>query len=158
MFSSYTLDPMKNRIDKLAETLVRVLNKFNTNEKKARYFGVAELMNASEIHMVMHIGDNPGVHISELARIAGVTRGAVSQFVSKLEKKGLVTKEEDPESILKTVPVLTNKGKVAYYAHARHHEDLDKELFEFVNRLTDDEFTLIENFLNHLDKMADRLR
>jgi DNA-binding MarR family transcriptional regulator len=149
---------MEKRIEKLAETLVRVFNKYSENEKKPRYFGVPETMYASEIHMVMHIGDNLGVHMSELARIAGVTRGAVSQLVSKLEKKGLVTKTEDPENSLKTVPVLTNKGKVAYYAHARHHEESDEELFDFLNRLTDAEFTLIEAFLNHLDKMADRLR
>ncbi len=149
---------MDERIVRLGQTLVRVLNKCVENEKKPRYFGVPELLHGSEIHMVMHIGDNPGMHVSELARIAGVTRGAVSQLVSKLEKKGLVTKKGDPENSLKTVPVLTNKGKVAYYAHARRHEKMDEGLFEFVNRLTDDEFALIENFLHHLDKMADRLR
>lgn len=128
------------------------------NEKKPRHFGVPELLHASEIHMAMNIHDNPGMHVSELARISGVTRGAVSQLVSKLEKKGLVTKTEDPENRLKTIPILTNKGKVAYYAHAQHHEELDKALFDFVNHLTDDQFTLIESFLDHLDNMATRLR
>lgn len=149
---------MEKRIAKLAETLMRVFNKFSENEKKPRYFGVPELMHASEIHMVMYIGDNSGVHMSELARIAGVTRGAISQLVSKLEKKGLVTKSEDPQNSLKTVPVLTNKGKVAYYAHARYHEEMDEELLEFAKKLTDAEFVLIETFLNHLNKMADRLK
>lgn len=148
---------MNDRIQKIAGTLARVFTKTVANEKKPRHFGVPELLHASEIHMVMHINDNPGIHMSELARIAGVTRGAVSQVVAKLEKKGLVTKAEDPENSLKTVPVLTNKGKVAYYAHARHHEERDKELFEFANRLTDAEFDVIEAFVNHLDKMTDRL-
>jgi DNA-binding MarR family transcriptional regulator len=149
---------MNERIQKIAGILTRVLTKSVANEKKPRHFGVPELLHASEIHMVMHIGDNPGVHMSELARIAGVTRGAVSQLVSKLEKKELVTKAEDPGNSLKTVPVLTNKGKIAYYAHARRHEEVNKELFEFADRLTDAEFHLIETFLNHLDRMADRLQ
>lgn len=149
---------MEKRIYKLAQTLVRVINKAVENEKKPRHFGIPELLHASEIHMVMHIGDNPGMHVSELARIAGVTRGAVSQLVSKLEKKGLVTKTEDPENSLKTVPVLTNKGNVAYYAHAQRHEEMDKDLFNFVNQLTDGQFSLVEEFLNHLEKMADRRR
>ena len=149
---------MSKRIQKLAQSLVRVINKVVDNEKKPRHFGVSELLHASEIHMVMHIHDNPGMHVSELARIAGVTRGAVSQIVSKLEKKSLVTKTEAPENSLKTIPVLTNKGNVAYYAHAQHHEELDKDLFDFVDRLTDEQFILIESFLDHLDKMATRFR
>lgn len=149
---------MKKRVQKLSQSLLRVINKVVENEKKPRHFGISELLHASEIHMVMNIYDNPGMHVSELARIAGVTRGAVSQIVSKLEKKDLVTKTEDPENRLKTVPVLTSKGKVAYYAHAQHHEEIDKDLFAFINRLTDDQFTLIESFVLHLEKMDTRLR
>jgi DNA-binding MarR family transcriptional regulator len=149
---------MDKRTHKLAEILLRVFNKFAENEKKPRYFGVPELMHASEIHMVMHIGDNPGVHVSELARIVGVTRGAVSQLVSKLEKKGLVTKAEDSENSLKTVPVLTNKGKVAYYAHEQRHEEINEELCDFLKGLTDKDVAVIEGFLKNLDKMSDRLR
>ncbi len=142
----------------MAGTLARVFTKYTENEKKPRYFGVPEMMYASEIHMVMHIGDNPGVHMSELARIAGVTRGAVSQLVSKLEKKGLVTKAEDPANNLRTVPMLTNKGHVAYYTHARRHEEMNEELYDFINRLSDTQLSLIEEFLGQLDKMTDQLR
>ena len=152
------INAMEKRFNKLAQTLVRVLNKFTENEKQPRYFGVPELMHASEIHMVMLIGDNPGVHGAELARVAGVTRGAISQIVAKLEKKGLVKKIEDPGNSLKKVPVLTNKGKVAYYAHEQYHEEMDRDLYAYVNRLTDEQVTVIENFLRELEKMADRRR
>ncbi len=136
--------------------LIRVLNKSASNEKKPRHFGVDEELHASEIHMVMLIGDNPGVHGAELARISGVTRGAISQIVSKLEKKGLVKKVEDSENSLKKVPVLTNKGKVAYYAHEQYHEELDGDLYNYVKQLTDEQVAVIENFLLELEKMADR--
>jgi hypothetical protein len=52
--------------------------------------------------------------------------------------------------------MLTNKGKVAYFAHAQHHEEMDKELFDFVHNLTDTQLSLIEDFLACLEKMADR--
>lgn len=147
---------VKKRFGKLAQTLVRVFNKFTENEKKPRYFGVPELMHASEIHMVMLIGDNPGVHGAELARVAGVTRGAISQILAKLEKKGLVQKIKDPENSLKKVPVLTNKGKVAYYAHEQYHEEMDRDIYAYVDRLTDEQVTVIEKFLYELENMADR--
>jgi DNA-binding MarR family transcriptional regulator len=149
---------MDRRAQKLSEILLRVLNKFVHNEKKPRRFGVDELLHPSEIHMVMLIGDNPGVHGAELARVAGVTRGAISQILAKLEKKGLVQKMEDPVNTMKKVPVLTNKGKVAYYAHEQHHEEMDADLYTYVNQLTDEQVTVIENFLRKLEKMADRRR
>jgi DNA-binding MarR family transcriptional regulator len=149
---------MDKQTQKLSEILLRVFNKFARNENKPRHFGVDELLHPSEIHMVMLIGDNPEVHGAELARIAGVTRGAISQIVAKLEKKGLVKKVEDPGSGLRKVPVLTNKGKVAYYAHEQFHEEIDGDLYAYVKQLNDQQVRIIENFLRELEKLADRRR
>ena len=106
--------------------------------------------------MIMFIGNNKGVHLSELSRIVGVTRGAVSQAVAKLEDKGLIKKIEDSHNSLKTLPILTNRGQVAYWAHEQHHEEMDAGLFDFIEGLTNKEVAVIENFLRHLEKMADK--
>lgn len=132
------------------------MNKIVRNEKTPQNYGVDVLLHPSEIHMIMFIGNNEGVHISELARIMGITRGAVSQAVAKLVKKGLVKKIEDPHNSLKMVPALTKKGKVAYWAHEQHHEEMDAELFNFMEKLTEQEVTLIEDFLCHIEKMAEK--
>lgn len=149
---------MKNSISKNAELLLRVFNKFNENQKSPRNYGIAELLYPAEIHMVMNIGDHPGIHMAELARIAGVTRGAVSQLVTKLENKGLVVKKTDPQNNLKTLPMLTTKGKIAYYAHEQHHEEINREMYDFFQSLSEDNFAAIEQFLCHLEAMADRLK
>ena len=140
----------------MTETLLRVMGKIVRNEKTPRHFGVDVLLHPSEIHMIMLIGNNEGVHLSELARITGVTRGAVSQAVAKLVKKGLVEKVGDPVSRLKTVPALTNKGRVAYWAHEQHHEEMDADLYDHMSRLTEEQLGVIEDFLSHFEKMADR--
>jgi DNA-binding MarR family transcriptional regulator len=93
---------MDKRTQKMGQLLIRVLNKFTRNENKPRHFGVEELLHPSEIHMAMLIGDNPGVHGPELARLSGVTRGAISQIIANLEKKGLVQRVDDPGSSLKS--------------------------------------------------------
>lgn len=149
---------METRIAQLGETMLRLFNKFARNEKKARHYGVDELLHLSEIHMIMLIGNNAGVHVSELARSAGITRGAVSQVVAKLEKKGLIKKMGDPEHSLKMVPELTNKGKVAYYTHEQYHEEIDNELYEYLRNLTDEQIAVIEDFLINTEKMADKRR
>lgn len=141
---------------RLGETLLRILNKFNQNEKRPRYFGLDELLYPSEIHMLMWVGNNEGAHVSELARLAGITRGAVSQTVAKLQEKGLVKKVPDPENSLKTVPALTSKGKTAYWAHEHYHEELDADLCAYLEQLSADQFIIIENFLNKIDDMLEK--
>jgi DNA-binding MarR family transcriptional regulator len=147
---------MKPSRQKIITALLRVINKFSRNESKPRCFGIDELLHPSEIHMVMLIGDNPGTHGAELARVAGITRGAVSQFLAKLEKKGLIEKKSDPQHNLKRVPTLTNKGKVAYYAHEQFHEEKDADLYAYLEQLDEKEAMAISNFLIELEKMADR--
>lgn len=147
---------MEKRFIQISETLLRVINKVVRNEKTPQNYGVDVQLHPSEIHMIMFIGNNKGVHISELARIVGITRGAVSQAVAKLEKKGLIEKHEDPNNSLKMVPCLTNKGKVAYWTHEQHHEQMDSELYDFIKRLKEQEVELIEAFLIHIEKMADK--
>ena len=149
---------MNDKVEILTEAFIRVMNKFMDNQKRPRKYGGDELLYPSEIHTIMMIGNNEGIHVSELARIAGVTKGAVSQIVGKLAKKGLVRKVEDPGNASKILLELTNKGKVAFYSHERMHEEMDAPLFEYLRKLTDKEMQVMLDMLSKLEKMADRLR
>ena len=42
---------------------------------------------ATEIHMIKCVKENPNRHMTALAEVLGVTRGAVSQIAMKLEGK-----------------------------------------------------------------------
>lgn len=156
MYSCYTFASMEDRIKHLGEALLRVVGKINRNEKQGRSYGTGEMLHPSEVHTVMLIGNNPGQHVSELARIAGITRGAVSQVVAKLVKKGLVKKAADPDSSLKTIPRLTDMGWTAYRNHEQLHEDQDAELFQYIRCLTEDQVGVLTDFFAHLEKMADK--
>lgn len=147
---------MEKRIKHLTEALLRAVSKMNRNEKKVRSYGTDVMLHPSEVHTAMLIGNNPGQHVSELARIAGVTRGAVSQVVAKLEKKGLVKKVADPDSNLKTIPRLTDMGWAAYKNHEQYHEEQDADLFNYIRHLSDDQVEVLTNFFAHLEKVADK--
>ena len=149
---------MNDKVEILTEAFIRVMNKVMDNQKRPRKYGSDELLYPSEIHTIMMIGNNEGIHVSELARIAGVTKGAVSQIVGKLAKKGLARKLEDPGNASKILLELTNKGKVAFYSHERMHEEMDAPLFEYLRKLTDKEMQVMLDILSKLEKMADRLK
>lgn len=59
-------------------------------DKKTRYYGTDVPIFHSEIHVIMAIAEHPGIHVGGLADILGVTKGAVSEILKKLERKALV--------------------------------------------------------------------
>ncbi|ADK86190.1 transcriptional regulator, MarR family [Desulfarculus baarsii DSM 2075] len=149
---------MNERMNKLGAIILRVFNMAVQNEKKPRNFGISELLYPSEIHMVMLVGDNPGAHLSELARRAGITRGAVSQVVNKLEKKNLICKDYGPKNNLRMVPVLTEKGKAAYLAHEKYHEEINIDIYAYVREMSEDDFGVVYAFLRKIEKMGEKLK
>ena len=147
-----------DRAQHLAEAFLRIVHKVIENQKQPRHYGIAEKLYPAEIHTLMMIGNHADRHLSELARLLGVTRGAVSQMVDKLTKKKLIEKRADSENATRVLLELTNKGKVAYFAHQQFHEDTDAPLFEYINRLSDEKYDFACEFLKKLEDMVDRMR
>jgi DNA-binding MarR family transcriptional regulator len=142
----------------LAQTFLRIVNKVIENQKRPRRYGIAEKLYPAEIHTLMTIGNNERLHVSELARLLGVTRGAASQMIDKLNKKGLIEKRVDSGNATRILLDLTNKGKIAYYAHEQFHEETDAPLFDYISRLSEKEYAFAKDFLQKLEDMVDRMR
>ncbi len=149
---------MNTRAHKLAEAFLRIVHQMMENQKKPRHYGIDELLYPSEIHTIMMIGMHRDVHVSELARFLGVTRGAVSQMVAKLEGKGLIEKKADPKNGKIVLLSLTTKGKVAYYAHEQYHEEADAPLIDYMANLTEDQYVFAVEFLEKIEEMVDRVK
>ena len=67
---------------------IKLANKYNSLEKIPADYGVGKDLYHSERHLLDQIGDYPEKNITELAQFMGVTKGAISQTVKKLETKG----------------------------------------------------------------------
>jgi len=146
---------MDSKAQKLSEVFLRIMHKVIENQKKPRRYGINDRLYPSEIHTIMMIGIHQDVHISELARFLGITRGAVSQMVTRLENKELIKKRIDPQNATRILLSLTNKGKVAYYAHEQYHEETDAPLVEYITNLTKAQYVFAQEFLQKLEKMID---
>jgi len=82
----------ENTSKEIIELFIRMVNKYNSIEKVPARHGTRHNLYHSERHMLDKIGDNPGMNVTEFANTVGVTKGAISQVVTKLEKKGVVTR------------------------------------------------------------------
>lgn len=71
-------------------TAYRLINKYNAKTKQPKTFGTAETVCGSEAQVLDVVAHEQPVIASQIATLLGITKGAVSQTLAKLEKKGLI--------------------------------------------------------------------
>lgn len=141
--------------NKISYALLRVIYKFSEIDKKTRYYGTDVQLFSSEIHMIKSIKENEGIHVTGLANKIGVTKGAVSQIIIKLEKKGLIKRDKDICNQSKLVLKLTNKGEIAYKNHEKLHDKFDSLISENLKDISEDNIVFLKNFLMQTEEMLE---
>jgi DNA-binding MarR family transcriptional regulator len=142
----------------IPEQFVRIVNKYNSLERRPIGYGCGENLYPSEVHAIEAIGKHPDVHMAEIARILGVTRGAIQQTVDRLVKKGLVEKFMDESDRKKVYPELTGKGNAAFDGHEEYHAELSSYLGEYFNRLRPREVASLKGFFDEMESFMDVYR
>ena len=145
-----------NRIKQIVTLFMTLTEKALHSGKKKIDFGQDLHLFRSEIHTIEIIGQANGIHISEIARAMGVTKGAISQRTKILKNKGLIKTVSDPENNSRLLVMLTEQGKRCFVSHREYHEERDKEMFEYLNSLDDNEIKIVEKFLEMANQFCER--
>ena len=148
----------KPSFTEIPEQFERIFNKYNALQESPLDYGCGEDLYPSEVHAVEAIGKHPEVHMAEMARILGVTRGAVQQTVGRLVKKGLVEKFMDEGDRKKVYLELTAKGNAAFDGHERYHAELSSYLGEYFDRLRPGEAASLKGFFDEVESFMDVYR
>src|SRR3990170_2985269 len=114
----------------IVELFIQAVNKYNALEKIPVRVSAKHDLYHSEKHFLDKIGDHPGVNVTEFARAVGITKGAVSQFVKKLENKGLVRKYKGSGNDKEVFLELTRAGRDIYIKHKKKNEETIEPLIE----------------------------
>lgn len=132
-----------------------ILDMIETVEQMRRHSvydaGRIKVMN-NEMSMLNAIGENPNIHVIGLAGILGITKGGVSQTLSKLEKKGLIEKRPDPGNASRLIISLTAMGKEIYIRHERFHEELDALVAGIFDNATEENRQFLNDFLTRVNE------
>jgi DNA-binding MarR family transcriptional regulator len=123
-----------------------------TMEKIPRHFGTQKLLHMGEINTIDAVGRMPGVNVTELARELEVTKGAVSQMVKRLEKKGCLTTVKKPGNDKEVALNLTEEGRIAYEYHQRHHAGLEMMLRRMMERFDTEALADIRDMLEAMGR------
>ena len=109
----------------------------------------------SEIHVVEAVGKHPEAHMAEIARILGVTRGAIQQTAGRLVKKGLVEKFMDESDRKRVYLELTAKGNAAFDGHEEYHAELSSRMGKCFEGLRPGEVASLKNLLDEVESFMD---
>jgi len=115
------MDIEREKFERLMEMINKLTDRMGSLHEPALDFGTGVPLYRSEIHTIKTIGDNPGINVTRLAERMGVTKGAISQTLSKLVIKGLVVKVAADDNAKEVLPELTEIGRRGYEEHEEFH-------------------------------------
>lgn len=121
---------MNNELQDLIDQFLKILHLYSVIGRKPKDYGTGDLLYFTEIHTITVVARNKSVNMTQLADIMGVTKGAMSQTINKLVRKGLILKANitnRKEINLK----LSEKGKIVL----KTQKSFQKEVFTFSEQL-----------------------
>lgn len=146
----------------IMELFIQAAHQYNALEKIPVKVSTKHDLYHSERHLIDRIGDHPGVNVTEFARVAGKTKGAISQVVKKLEGKGLVRRYKSSSNDKEVFLELTRTGRDIYILHKKTNEDTIKPLIEKLKQYPDDKvefFISLFKWINdYLDQGREQMR
>jgi len=97
------LDKVYRLLNNRAEKLYDFVCRYSAYMSEPKDYGNGHLISMSEVHVLTHIEENPGITITQLALEREKTKSAISQTVKRLEKDGYIyrrKKEGDGKVVL----------------------------------------------------------
>jgi DNA-binding MarR family transcriptional regulator len=103
------------------------------------------------------VNEYPDASAGEMAQRLGVSNGAVSQTLARLERKGVIRKHKDPSLKNRMTATFTALGKEAM-ERFESEQASSRELFSnYLNGLSKTERKVIEGFLSRIEEFLKRL-
>lgn len=154
---------MKNKMDMNNNGYETILLKFNrlltklvAIDKKLRFNVGGFDIRSTDIHLIDTIGRFPNSNVTEIAKYLGVTKGAVSQKLTALEKKSFLRRYKDSTNAKEVIVELTDLGWQAFRFHENHHHQVDSEIFKFLAESSQENIDFLEELMDIFDHMMNR--
>ena len=140
---------MENERQHLVEQIQSLSSAFVALERDFAFHHGGAKLHASEIHFMTAVAADPGGNATSLAQRLEVTKGAVSQTMGRLVKKGVIRKESGTSNNELRV-LLTPLGSRALQAFHERTAAQWKGFSDHVAGLSRDEYQVITGFLSKL--------
>ena len=142
----------------VSNQLFRLINKIIFLEKKNIFEYEDVKLFPSEIHVLLSIEDKQSTNATKLANKLGISKSAVSQTISRLEKKGVIIKDKDPYNKNELILSLTAFGERAFGQYKEKQSSNRHHFNQYLRTLSEDDREVINKFLQKVRGMLDQLQ
>jgi len=142
----------------LAEQILRISNKLIFLEKKSIVKHGGLKLYPSEIHLIDVIAKGQDINASKMAARLGVTKGAVSQTLARLEKKGILNKTKDPQNKNELTVYFTPLGKNVLEEQKKLRTRFHEQYAKYFSNISEKEKSIIMGFLRKMEDFFDVLK
>ena len=149
---------MNNNNISLAEQILRISNKLIFLEKKSIIKHGDLKLYPSEIHLIDVIAKGQDINASKMAARLGVTKGAVSQTLARLEKKGILYKTKDPQNKNELTVHFTQLGKKILEEQRKLRTTFYEQYAKYFSNISEEEEVIIIGFLKKMGDLFDGLK
>jgi len=141
----------------LKQKFIQVMFRF---KKSGMEFPKKQDVNMTELFVLAGIADNSfcdgqTVNLSEIQDRLHITKGAISQIFTSLEKRGYIVRETDKNNRRRITVVMTDEGKKTV-ADAR--EQVSQMLDKTLSRLGEEKAQQIISLLDELSDITEDVR
>ncbi len=141
--------------EEFMDMFTRLFNKAAIIEQQPVDTGDGILLYTSEIHLIDLAGRFPEESMSALASRLGITKGAVSQTVKKLEAKGYLERIFKKGNKKNVFIRLTGPGKNAFDWHRAYHAVVNERISREIFRGGREDSEYLWNILCRLEEIFD---
>lgn len=139
--------------ERLAQAFKRLIHVFTTGKRTPHEFGDTALY-AAEVHLLEIIGKKPGITATGIVNDIQVTKGAVSQILSKLRRKGLIQKSSQTGNRKIKELYLTEKGMEVFILHEEYERELMGKMRAELKKCRPEDIPIFTSMVNTLADFA----
>lgn len=137
----------KSRFPEADYYMMELFNRSLELSKKSYEYCPGVSLYPNEIHTVEYIAESSTTNMTDIANRMGITKGAVTKMVAKLEEQGLLVRYKYRPSQKEIYVHLTELGVRAYEGHKAYHAAMRQQLSSSFDGLDRDHQQTILDFL-----------
>lgn len=148
---------MNSSTKNVAGQVRRVINRLIFLEKRSVFQQGPLRLYPSEIHLMQIINETPELNAGRIAQRLGITNGAVSQTLARLERKKMINKTKDPALKNELTVTFTASGKAAIQAFEKEQAAASHSFASYLSGLSTNDRIVIEGFLSQMEELLKKL-